>query len=611
MTVNLDMVFRADASAVKPAAEIVKREMDGVTAEVTEATAALGKHATALERDADASRNAAEAARQERAVRERINQATLARPSSLPTSVPASSPYSSPSSYPVPNGPMPAANDNEAQYRRQNAGYQYFDIGQSLAGGMPLGMIAAQQGPQLLQIYAGSGGVNAALKDFMSIAGAAARVVGPLAVAVTAGYGAYKLLASYSVEAGLAVSETTRALAEQASPLGTLQGLMGDLTSLQETYNSSIRAGADASSAATSIIIANSEREYRAKQSLLELEQKRLQASIEVQRSELAIAQHQLKSDLSATVNTRLDLGRTGYGDERVGRFVALPDDMTGLDKTRDLLDRNPLTDKIKELRANLELTEIGARKLTEAVSKTFSADPYGKGDLPIIGPVPEARPNIEMEGLPGEVKSNEATGRSYRDVIQSAQERIAQMRLEASASGATGIAAQRLRFELDLLQEVQNKGHRASPEQRREIERLGEAYANAASQAARMKIGADAQFEREQIGRPEPEQRIASQLRNAGLPVDLSSYEASILRSNESLREQVKVWEEIRDVGRSAIDDLSDSALNGFEDIESTFKDIGKNILGELNTLAIKNPIKNAIYGDGGTFVIVEGNDQ
>ncbi len=70
------------------------------------------------------------------------------------------------------------------QFRRQNLTYQAFDVGQSLAGGMPLGMVLAQQGPQIVQIYAGQGGVNAALKDLGTIASGAARLVTPLTVGV-------------------------------------------------------------------------------------------------------------------------------------------------------------------------------------------------------------------------------------------------------------------------------------------------------------------------------------------------------------------------------------------------------------------------------------------
>lgn len=55
-----------------------------------------------------------------------------------------------------------SANDN---WRRTNMTYQLFDIGQTAAMGMNPGMIAMQQGPQIVQMYAGQGGVKAALSD--------------------------------------------------------------------------------------------------------------------------------------------------------------------------------------------------------------------------------------------------------------------------------------------------------------------------------------------------------------------------------------------------------------------------------------------------------------
>lgn len=78
------------------------------------------------------------------------------------------------------------ANDNGpgAQFRRQNLTYQLFDVGQSLYGGINPAMIAAQQGPQILQLYAGQGGINAALKDFSSLASGAARFITPITVGV-------------------------------------------------------------------------------------------------------------------------------------------------------------------------------------------------------------------------------------------------------------------------------------------------------------------------------------------------------------------------------------------------------------------------------------------
>lgn len=78
-------------------------------------------------------------------------------------------------------GGMLAGNDN---WRRGNLIYQGFDIGQGLLAGMPLQQIAVQQGPQVLQLYAGQGGMNAALKDFSSLAKGAARAITPMTVGI-------------------------------------------------------------------------------------------------------------------------------------------------------------------------------------------------------------------------------------------------------------------------------------------------------------------------------------------------------------------------------------------------------------------------------------------
>lgn len=80
-----------------------------------------------------------------------------------------------------------------AQFRRTNLTYQLFDIGQGAATGQPLGMIAAQQLPQIAQLYAGQGGANAALKDFSSLASGAARFITPVTAGVAGLTGALLL----------------------------------------------------------------------------------------------------------------------------------------------------------------------------------------------------------------------------------------------------------------------------------------------------------------------------------------------------------------------------------------------------------------------------------
>ncbi|MGO6879478.1 phage tail length tape measure family protein [Rhizobium ruizarguesonis] len=73
-----------------------------------------------------------------------------------------------------------------ASFRRQNLGYQAFDIGQGLAGGLNPAMILAQQGPQIAQLYAGAGGAKAALSDVASLATGAVSAIGALPLALGA-----------------------------------------------------------------------------------------------------------------------------------------------------------------------------------------------------------------------------------------------------------------------------------------------------------------------------------------------------------------------------------------------------------------------------------------
>lgn len=76
---------------------------------------------------------------------------------------------------------LASANDNV--FRRRNLTYQVFDVGQGLALGSNPALIAMQQGPQIAQLYAGPGGVNAALKDTGALLSTIVTRFGPVALA--------------------------------------------------------------------------------------------------------------------------------------------------------------------------------------------------------------------------------------------------------------------------------------------------------------------------------------------------------------------------------------------------------------------------------------------
>ncbi|MGZ2403366.1 phage tail length tape measure family protein [Rhizobium ruizarguesonis] len=130
------------------------------------------------------------------------------------------------------------ANDDGpgGQFRRQNLTYQLFDIGQGVSGGMPLSMVAAQQVPQIAQMYAGQGGVNAAIKDFGSIASGAARLLTPL----TIGVGALTSAAAIGVSAWSGYLTSMKEVETAANGLGRATA------GTAEFMENAARAGADA-----------------------------------------------------------------------------------------------------------------------------------------------------------------------------------------------------------------------------------------------------------------------------------------------------------------------------------------------------------------------------
>lgn len=76
-------------------------------------------------------------------------------------------------------GRAAAANDN---WRRRNLRFQLFDVGQMLALGQNPAMTLMQQGPQIAQLYAGQGGIRAAVTDLLGSFGR----LGPLALGAAA-----------------------------------------------------------------------------------------------------------------------------------------------------------------------------------------------------------------------------------------------------------------------------------------------------------------------------------------------------------------------------------------------------------------------------------------
>jgi len=373
-----------------------------------------------------------------------------------------------------------AATDDMARFRRQNLGYQLMDIGQMTALGQNPAMMLMQQGPQVAQLYAMQGGLNALWRDATAILGGLVRVAGPWIAAAGAMYGAYKLIASYGREAQLAVSATTAALAAQAEPLDSVRGKIDELQRLTDAYAKAIRGTAKDQSLASASIIANTEAEFNAKKSLLELELKRQKAAIEAQKAELAIAGIGLKRDVGGSVGdwtsgflggpngvqTRMDLERQGFADPRVGSvpFVRLPDDITGLDRTREVLENSPLSDRVKELRSNITLTEIATKSLEDALKVTFA----------------ESVKTSEGRIAKGGKSEAERLAKRYQDIVRDANQATEAFKRQTGALFLSDEAAAQLERQAELLNKAQDAGIKLTAKQTAELMGLGSAMAAA-----------------------------------------------------------------------------------------------------------------------------------
>ncbi|KRD56989.1 hypothetical protein ASE71_10580 [Ensifer sp. Root954] len=316
----------------------------------------------------------------------------------------------------------------------------------------------------------------------LSAAGFSA-ALGPLGLILGAVTGAVLIFRNWKGS----IDDATRSLAEQATTGEGVQSMIADVQKAQDAYKVAIAQTAGAQSSATSSIVADTKKEFEAKKSLLELEMKRQQALVAVSRASLAEKSAALRSEVGGSVN--VDMGRAergGFSDPRVGRFVGLPDDITGLEKTRDVIAKSPLSAEIQKLRAEIDLAEISTGKLNEALSTTFSDNAGGK-----------AAGGGASDGKGGGAKKKADEYQTLTDRIAEATaatiaETDAQRALNPTIEDY-GYALEKARTAHELLTAATASGLELTPKLRAEIDTLADAYANATAESGRL---ADSQDE-------------------------------------------------------------------------------------------------------------------
>jgi len=180
------------------------------------------------------------------------------------------------------------------------------------------------------------------------------------------------------------------------------------------------------------------------------------------------------------------------------------------------------------------------------------------------------------------------------RDAIHGQEQDLEVQRAELGLVGQNTLAHDRAIASLKIEQQIRQLGiplYGAEAEAMRkntaELSSLAEAMAKA-------KLQQDLLFKIRQAGRSAEDQSIASQLRSAGLPEDLNSYEAGLIRASDQLDRMKETWQSIFDVANEGVDGLVDSLFNGTEGLKNAGRDLAK--LGL--ELSLKNPLKNWLTG-------------
>jgi hypothetical protein len=187
------------------------------------------------------------------------------------------------------------------------------------------------------------------------------------------------------------------------------------------------------------------------------------------------------------------------------------------------------------------------------------------------------------------------------RDVTANIRGQTAAAEAEAGAVGRSAGAAAAYTTVQEALAAARIKGIVLSKAQAAAIEAEGAAFGRAKDAAAQAKLANDLFFERAQLGRGEIDASIAARLRGAGLPVDLNSTAAGIIRVNE----QMRITKDIAtDLVGGTLKEVRAEIAGGTNAWEA-FQKAGLNAIGrvadKLIDIATQNLIAKAF---GGTFL-------
>ncbi|MDX0450689.1 tail length tape measure protein [Sinorhizobium medicae] len=519
----------------------------------------------------------------------------------------------------------PATRGGGGAFNTSNLAAQGFDIA-TTAAFMPWQTVALQQGPQVAQVF--NDIRTSGQKIGPAVAGAFLQLINPISLVTigTIAAGAAAIQYFSSLELGGEKSEKT--LQKEAELVQAVVAKWGDALPALKAYNDERQRLTDAKDLQAAAEIGADAQWEELRKSLGEVNTEI--ADIVSRLSQMGQDTDKITS-LQQAFNDLIAGIENGNATSEMAKKVqqelaaVIKDNATPeLQKYLDIFNRLvPAIDKASasaskfkseaaqaasasrgfrvnsaEQDAYLEYLDEQRRKANE---NPTVINPDGRR---VAVPIPGAKP-IQLGDEPQDNKKTETAAQraanAYRDLIKSADDRIAQLELETELTGEYGVQTDAARFRLELLQEAEDKGRSLSAEQRAEIEKKVELYSKYSKALSEAKLQQDLLDANLLAGMSKIDQNIVETQKSYGLPQDPNS------ASGKALRQQIN-REDIANTTATFLSEFSSGAMTKGKKLGEAFGEAALNALQtsmqkQLDSLfgQIGNALAEALLGGGG----------
>ncbi|MFB2561761.1 hypothetical protein [Rhizobium sp. IMFF44] len=195
---------------------------------------------------------------------------------------------------------------------------------------------------------------------------------------------------------------------------------------------------------------------------------------------------------------------------------------------------------------------------------------------------------NSQKDELQGIQQATDALTKSSKDNTE-------QVKVGIQTSAQSAAATDNVKSKVVTLKQSQDELQKSCAVQLAQMPQLtkaandqADAYRRVADAQALQKLAGDIQFQQEQMGRSTIDQTVASTQKQYGLPVDMNSASANIIRYNEQLK-----------YARELAGDFASTLVSGLRNGEGLWKSLGKAAISVLTKISdrLLNDVLNSLF--------------